>query len=64
MGFVRVTAPDKALELYNAGLLWEEWSGEENAGYPEAASGWNERALQFWCSSTNTRWKLYIYLED
>lgn len=34
--FVRITDPDKAMELYRAGLLWDSYRDEP----PTPASGW------------------------
>ena len=71
MGFVRVTAPDKALELYNAGLLWEEWIGDSGTAAriavgldKHAAYGWDESCLLEKCTDSDTNWRFYLYLED
>lgn len=62
MGFVRVTDPELAAQLYDAGLLYEEigWDGPLD---PKPAKWWNPSAA-FWRSIMASRWCFYVLLEE
>lgn len=62
MAFVRVTDPELAAQLYDAGLLWEE-CGYGSPSHPIPARWWNPTS-KFWLRIMDTRWRFYVLLED
>ena len=64
MGFVRVTDPELAAQLYDAGLLYEE-CGYDSPRHPIPARwwGWNPTSM-FWLRIMDTRWRFYVLLEE
>lgn len=63
MAFVEVTARERILELYEAGLLWDSalqiatWDGP----YP---ADWEDTACPITDVIGDGNWKFYILLED
>jgi len=62
MAFVRVTDPELAAQLYDAGLLWEE-CGYDSPCHPIPARWWNTTG-KFWRSVMTSSWRFYVLLED
>ena len=64
MAFVRVTDPELAAQLYDAGLLYEE-CGYDSPRHPIPARWWNPTTDKFWLRIiTDTSWRFYVLLEE
>jgi len=62
MAFVRVTDPELAAQLYDAGLLYEE-CGYDSPCHPIPA--WRGMTpVKFWWSIMDTSWRFYVLLEE
>lgn len=63
MAFVRVTDPELAAQLYDAGLLYEE-CGYDSPCHPSPARWWNPTTDKFWRSVMASSWRFYVLLEE
>ena len=57
--FVEITDPDKAAELYSAGLLWDSYMGGEK----KRAERWRLDMIRHWIRS-GTTFRFFVFLEE
>ena len=57
--FVQIIDPDKAAELYSAGLLWDSYMGGEK----KPAERWRPDMLRHWIGA-GTMFRFFIFLEE